>query len=126
VVVTQNIPNTRITGPQTFVFTNTPAGANDALVTIDRMVTPGGLDTLAPGTSLVIGVERSYDGGTTWEPPISITCQGGHIVTVKNGVSVTLTKETLDVGFDADNTGFRVTLDPSAPVRIAGTVVYSP
>jgi hypothetical protein len=96
-VVTQNIPPTRITGPQTFVFTNTPPGANDAIVTIDRMVTPGGLDTLAPGTSLVIGIERSYDGGTTWEPPISITCQGGHIVTVKNGVSVTRMNETLGV-----------------------------
>jgi hypothetical protein len=121
VSVTQNISNTRLTGPQTFNFSNTPPGANDALVTIDRTVT-GGLNSLTNADTLTISIDRSPDGGTTWIPAAGITCIGGVIVTK----GVTLAKETLAVGIDDANTGFRINTDASIPVRIAGTVVYSP
>lgn len=119
--VTQTIPSTRLTGPQTFNFSNTPAGANDALVTIDRTVS-GGLNSLTTADTLTISVDRSPDGGTTWLPAAGITCVGGTIVTK----GVTITKDTLDVGIDDADTGFRINTVASTPVRIAGTVVYSP
>jgi hypothetical protein len=119
--VTQNIPSTRLTGPQTFNFTNTPAGADHAMVTIDRTVS-GGLNTLTPADTLTITVDRSADGGTTWQEAAGITCQGGVIVTK----GVTLATETLTVGIDAADTGYRIRTVASTPVRIAGTVVYTP
>ena len=119
--VTQNIPNVRLTGPQAFTFSNTPAGANDAMVTIERTIN-GGLNSLTTADTLQIDIDRSPDGGTTWFPAAGITCLGGLIVTK----GVTLTKDTLAVGIDDADTGFRIRTVASTPVRIAGTVVYTP
>lgn len=119
--VTQTIPNTRLTGSQTFNFSNTPAGADHAMVTIDRTVT-GGLNSLTSADTLQITVDRSADGGTTWVEAAGITCQGGLIVTK----GVTLAKETLTVGIDNADTGYRIRTVASTPVRITGTVDYTP
>ncbi|MGZ4519098.1 MAG: hypothetical protein ACXVXP_05910 [Mycobacteriaceae bacterium] len=117
--VTQTIANTRLTGTQTFPFTNSQAGATNALVTIDRTVT-GGLNSLTTADTLVIEVQRSLDG-TTWQEAGGITCQGGVIVTK----GVTLAKETLSVGLESVGEAFQIITTASTPVRIAGTVVYS-
>ena len=118
--VTQTITNTRLSGSKTFNFTNTPDGVSNALVTIDRTVS-GGLNSLTAADTLTISVDRSTDGGVTWAPAAGITCQGGTYV-VKG---VTLSQETLAVGIDAADTGYRINTVASTPVRIAGTVVYS-
>lgn len=117
--VTQTIPNTRLNGTQTFPFTNSQAGATNALVTIDRTVS-GGLNSLTSGATLFIDVQRSLDG-VTWEEAGGITCQGGVIVTK----GVTLSQEQLSVGLDAVGEAFQIITTASTPVRIAGTVVYS-
>jgi hypothetical protein len=117
----QSIPNTRLTGTQTFNFTNTPAGAQWGEVSIDRTVT-GGLNTLTTADTLVIAIDRSTDGGTTWVPAAAITCVGG-VLTTKG---VTQTTESLTVGIPGTDTGFRVITTASTPVRITGTVDYTP
>jgi hypothetical protein len=117
----QLINNTRVTGPRTFFFTGTPAGATNALITIDRTVN-NGLNSLPLGSTLDITIDRSIDGGTTWTDPRGITCQGGTLVTK----GITQTSETLGVGIPQPNTQFRITLNPSQAVTIAGTVDYTP
>ena len=117
--VTQTINNTRLTGTQTFKFTNSQAGMTNALVTIDRTVN-GGLNSLTTNDTLQINVERSLDG-VTWTQAGGITCVGGTIV-VKG---VTLSQEQLSVGLEDVGEQFRFTTVASTAVRIAGTVVYS-
>jgi alpha-D-ribose 1-methylphosphonate 5-triphosphate diphosphatase PhnM len=119
--VTQSIPSTRLTGTQTFNFTNTPPGAQWATVTINRGVN-GGLDSLTPADTLEIHIDKSFDGGVTWFYQAGITCQGGQIVTK----GVTLATDTLTVGIDSDDMGFRITTVASAAVRITGQVDYFP
>lgn len=118
--VTQNINNTRLTGTQTFNFTNSQAGATDALVTIDRTIS-GGLNSLTSADTLQIEVQRSLDG-VTWAEAGGITCVGGTITTSKG---TTINTETIDVGLEAVGEAFRFITTASTPVRISGTVVYS-
>ena len=122
--VTQTIPNTRLTGSQTFNFTNTAQPWTDATVSIDRTIS-GGLNAAASTLTLNISIDYSPDGGTTWLNIGGSTLQGGTIITK----GVTLTTDTLDVGIGVPfpvGTGFRVnTTVNGAAVRIAGTVVYS-
>lgn len=117
----QAIPNVLRTGTQTLNFSNTPAGATNAKVTIDRTVASG-LNALAATETFEIVIERSTDGGSTWVQAAGITCQGGVMVTK----GVTLAQETLTVGIPGPGTGFRITTTASTPVRIAGTVDYTP
>jgi hypothetical protein len=119
VTVVQNIPNTRLTGQQTFNFTNTAQAWNNATLVIDRTIN-GGLNSLTTADTLTLSVDRSTDGGTTWRPVAAITCIGGVLVTK----GVTLASETLGVGVGNVGDGFRVTAVPSTPVRVAGTFTY--
>jgi hypothetical protein len=119
VSTTQTIPNTRLTGTQTFPFTNSQPGATNALVTIDRTVS-GGLNSLTAADTLTIEVQRSLDG-VTWQEAGGITCQGGAIVTK----GVTLSQEQIAVGLDSVGEAFQIITTASTPVRITGTVVYS-
>jgi hypothetical protein len=121
VATTQTIPNTRLTGQQVFNFANTPPGAQWGKVTIDRTIN-GGLNSLTQADTCVIEIDRSTDGGATWVPAAAITCEGGTIVTK----GVTLATDTLTVGIPQDDTGFRITTTVTTPVRIAGTVDYTP
>lgn len=118
---TQSIPNTRLSGSQTFNFNPPPAGTLWAQVTIDRTVT-GGLNSLTTADSLTVTVDRSTDGGVTWTNAAGITCVGGALVTK----GVTQTTEELTVGIDATDTGYRINTTASTPVRIAGQVDYTP
>ena len=121
--VTQNIPNTLLSGTQTFTFNNTTQQWANATITIDRTVASG-LNSLTSADTLQIVFQYSPDGGTTWNGIGGSTLQGGTI-TVKG---VTLATDTLSVGQGQpfpSGTGFRVTTTASSSVRIAGTVVYS-
>lgn len=123
--VTQSIPNTRLTGSQTFNFTNTAQPWSTATVTLDRTIS-GGLNAAATSTTLDISIDYSPDGGTTWLNIAGRTLQGG-VLTAKGQ---TQTTETLSVGIGVDfptGTAFRVniTVNGGTAVRIAGTVVYS-
>jgi hypothetical protein len=111
----------RLTGSQTFNFTPPPPGTTNAQVTIDRTVN-GGLNTLTLVDTLTIAIDRSVNGGASWVPASSITTPGSTIVTK----GVTLASDQIAVGIDPEDTDFRVTTTASTPVRIAGTVVYTP
>ena len=121
--VTQSIPNQRLTGQQTFNFTNTAQPWTNATLSIDRTVS-GGLNSLTPADTLTVAIDYSPDGGTNWKNIGGSTLQGG-TVTTKGVVTAT---DTLSVGIGqqfAVGTAFRVNTDASTPVRVTGTVVYS-
>ena len=118
-----NIPNTLLSGQQTFNFPGTNASYTNALVTIDRTIA-GGLNSLNSADTLTIAIDYSTNGGTSWLNIAGSTLQGGTIVTK----GVTLAQDTLAVGIGHAfpiGTLFRVDTSASTPVRIAGTVVYS-
>lgn len=123
--VTQTIPNTLLSGSRTFNFTNTAQPWTNATVTIDRTVTPNGLNARTTADHLIISIDWSPDGGTTWLNIAGSTLEGGLIVTK----GVTLTTDTLTVGIGQPfptGAGFRVnTQTTGQSIRIAGTVVYS-
>lgn len=118
--LTQNIPNTRLTGPQTFNFLNTTQAWDNATITLDRTIN-GGLNSLTTADSLTMTVDRSTDGGNTWKQVAGFTVPGGVLITK----GVTRASETLAIGVGAVGDGFRINVDPSTPVRVAGTMVYS-
>lgn len=123
--MTQTIPNVVLSGSRTFSFTNATQEWSEAAVTIDRTVTPNGLNARPATTTLTISIDYSPDGGTTWFNVGGSTLQGG-TVTVKG---VTTATDTLAIGIGQPfpvGTGFRVnTITAGSTVRIAGTVVYS-
>lgn len=121
--VTQNIPNTLLSGSQTFTFLNTDQVWGNAQITIDRTVT-GGLNTLTSVDTLAINFDYSPDGGTSWLNIGGSTLQGGTVVTK----GFTTNTDTLAIGQGQPfptGTGFRVRTTASTSVHIAGTVVYS-
>lgn len=119
---TQAIPVTTRTGTQTINFAAVPPGTQWAQVTIQRDVTPGGLNTLATTETLTISVDRSTDGGVTWKNAAATTALGGTYVTK----GVTQVQERLTVGIDPEDTGYRITTTASTSVRISGQVDYTP
>jgi hypothetical protein len=122
--VTQSIPNTRLTGTQTFTFQNTAQPWTNCLITIDRTVT-GGLNSLTPTDTLDISIDYSPDGGTNWVNVSAQKLVGGSFVV--KGVTVP-TESDLAIGIGQPfpvGTAFRLNTTASTPVRIAGTVVYS-
>jgi len=119
--VTQALPNTRLSGVQTFNFDSFPAGTQWITLTLDRTVS-GGLNSLTTTDTLQVAVDRSQDGGQTWVNAGGISCIGGLLVTK----GVTRAQEQLSVGVDVSYTDYRVTTTASTPVRIAGQVDYAP
>lgn len=119
--LSQNIPNTRLTGQQTFTFSNTAQQWTDALVTIDRTIT-GGLNSLTGADRLTIAIDYSPDGGTTWRAVAGSTLVGGLIITK----GVTLATDGLAIGLSGLPAGVGIRLNTTAttPVRISGTVTY--
>jgi hypothetical protein len=78
--LTQNIPNQRLTGVQTFTFLNSTQEWATAQITIDRTVSQG-LNTLTSADTLTLAFDQSPDGGTTWFNIGGSHIQGGTIVT---------------------------------------------
>jgi hypothetical protein len=123
--VTQPIPNQRLTGSQSFLFSATQAPFTNADVTIDRTVN-GGLNSLAIGETLTIGLDYSPDGGGVWVTVAALTLPGGTFTTK----GVTQTRDELTIGAPGGEpypvgTAFRLNTVASTPVRITGTVTYS-
>jgi hypothetical protein len=124
VAQSQTIPNTLLSGSQTFTFLNTDQVYTNATITIDRTIT-GGLNSASSALILGLSFDYSLDGGTTWLNIGGSTLIGGTIVTK----GVTLASDTLGVGIGQPfplGTSFRVdTVVNAGSVEIAGTVVYS-
>src|SRR4051812_46451187 len=89
----QNIPNQRLTGSQSFLFSATQVLFTNADVTIDRSVN-GGLNSLTIGDTLTIGLDYSPDGGTVWVVVAALTLPGGTFTTK----GVTQTQDELTIG----------------------------
>lgn len=123
--VTQPIPSTLLSGSRTFSFTNSTQEWSTAAISIDRTVTPNGLNARPATTTLTVSIDYSPDGGATWLPIAGSVLQGG-VITVKG---VTLTQDTLTVGIGQPfptGSGFRVNTETAGTtVRIAGSVVYA-
>lgn len=95
-----------------------------AVITIDRTVTPSGLNSLTSSSTLEIDIEQSNDGGTTWAQLTDVVVPGG--VIVRHGVQ----QNTAGVGVTfAPGTGrmVRSTVTVAGPSSIAvqGTLVTS-
>lgn len=122
---TLNIPLTTLpVGTRRFGPANLADSDTLAVITIDRTVT-GGLNA-APGTTqVVILVEQSSDGGTTWFPRASTSMAGG--IFTDRGTGGTLTANDVGVTLEA-GTGRQaraaVTVS-GAPVAVAGSLVIS-
>lgn len=123
--VTQTISNTRLSGSQSFTFTNTAAPMTECDISIDRTVN-GGLNSLPTPTpdALIVNVDYSTDNGATWINVAGASWTGGTFVTK----GVTLATESIGIGIGQPfpvGTMFRFDTTAAQPVRIAGTVVYS-
>jgi hypothetical protein len=124
VTVVQPIPNTRLTGAQTFNFTASTQPWSNATVRIDRTVLPGGLNSLTPADGLAVDIDWSPDGGATWRNVGGGVFPGGTVV-VKG---VTPTEDEISIGIGEpfpSGAGFRVRTDVTGrAVRIAGSITY--
>jgi hypothetical protein len=124
VSVVQQIPNTRLTGAQTFNFTATDQPWSNATVVINRAVLPGGLNSLTATDGLAVDIDWSPDGGTTWRNVGGGVFPGGTVV-VKG---VTPTEDEISIGIGEpfpSGAGFRVRTDVTGrAVRIAGSITY--
>lgn len=123
--VVQNVPNQRLSGSQTIPLNPSADTFTNADIIIDRTVN-GGLNSLAIGETLTIGIDYSLDGGTVWATVASLTLPGGTFVTK----GITQTQDELNIGSPNGQpfpigTAFRDPFTASTPVRITATVTYS-
>jgi hypothetical protein len=123
VAQTTNIPSTLFTGHQVTNFPSTNQQYSHAILTVDRTVASG-LNSLAATDFFTYVIDYSIDGGNSW------IMLGGS--TLRGGINVTKGKQhdtdEISVGYNGPlpvGTQFRVTTDATAPVRIAGSMVYS-
>lgn len=115
----------RFTGSQTTNFAVTAAVFSEAKVVADRTGT-GGLNSLPVGSSLAIFVDWSPDG-VAWQEIADKTCWGGTFTVTKNGTTITVDSEELDVSIGTPfptGTSFRLRTVASTAVRVSGTVTY--
>lgn len=123
--VTQAIPQTNLSGQQTFTFAASTQPWLTAGVLINR-TGPGNhpwLNALTPADELDIAIQYSPDSGQTWRDCGGGTIFGGTVTT--KGVTVTTTGFTVGIG-DMFPTGtvFRVVTTASTAMTISGTVTY--
>lgn len=123
----QPINNQRITvGQPPFILPGPGVAFQVAQLWVDRTVN-GGLNTLAQTDTVDVTFDYSHNG-VVWENIDGIQWRGGVWTSSKpGGPTVTKNDEWLWIGVadgfvPADS--FRVTVAPSTPVRITGTVTY--
>jgi hypothetical protein len=117
------IPNVRLSGNDVNTFSKVPAGTEWVLISIDRAVA-GGLNSLTTADTLTVNIDRSMDNGATWA--LSVAGIAGAVGGVLVTKGVTRRWETITVGVPGDGATFRISTIAPTPVRIAGTVDYTP
>jgi hypothetical protein len=122
---TQKLTNVLLTWTQTNVLNNSQTGQTNADVVIDRTIS-GGLNSLTSADTLTITIDRSFDGGQTWDERSSVgqTYRGGLIPFPPSKGGGNQSQEEFAVGIDGVTT-FRLTTVASTPVRITATITYS-